>query len=725
MNGKLWLICMLISTLIISATESSAQDDFNITPLAQLQHNWMSGPLDVAVQGEYIYLACEWDGVRIVRQETNRTFTDVGHFLDDQSVRTVEVRGGWAYIDGAYETGLRILNVQNPAAPQLAATLASVTGIRKIRLYGDHAFVCTWNGLHIVNVADPLAPVVVYSQPEHTEIMDVEVHGTLAYLACDEAGLRVMDITDLAAPVIVAAYNASAGEEITGVSVANGYAFLAAGGAGMSVVNLATMQRVAQIDSFTYAFGIDVKNGFAYVHYGELECPLAVVDVANPLSPQTMGIYYPPVDLFDFEVVGNRAYIADYLYGLRILDVSNPSAPVETARHNRYGYNRDVLISGNTAFLEQEYRLVAMDITDPANPVELGDLEPRHGIRDVVLAGNLAIILQGWNQFVSIVDMSNPAASVELAQYHAEDNRDFYSVAVRGNYVYLGTASGMDILDIANPQSPVFAGSYDEGGWYESLTVGGQYLYCFDYSGRQLALDLSNPVDPQIAGQRAGSSSVDRAAAGNGYFYTANGRLIDIFSATNFANWAPLGRITLPGGSSAQVSDMFAAGNHLFVTSRDNTLNVYDVSDPAQPRLTGRRHTPGRAAGVGVSGSIAVIADGYSMGVYDCAAALPVADNPASGVTRAFALHAGYPNPFNAATQIAFELGAPQHVTLAVFDVLGRRVTTLADGPFAAGRHTIRWNGTDGAGATLASGRYYVRAAAGDAVQSMPVILLR
>jgi len=48
-------------------------------------------------------------------------------------------------------------------------------------------------------------------------------------------------------------------------------------------------------------------------------------------------------------------------------------------------------------------------------------------------------------------------------------------------------------------------------------------------------------------------------------------------------------------------------------------------------------------------------------------------------------------------------------VRLCVFDALGRRIRTLANGPFSSGRHTVTWLGTDQDGHLMASGVYFLK----------------
>lgn len=81
---------------------------------------------------------------------------------------------------------------------------------------------------------------------------------------------------------------------------------------------------------------------------------------------------------------------------------------------------------------------------------------------------------------------------------------------------------------------------------------------------------------------------------------------------------------------------------------------------------------------------------------------------------------ANYPNPFNATTQIEFELPVTNAVTLQVFDINGRLVTTLADDRFIAGSHTIAFDGSN-----FASGLYFARLSAGDFQMTHKMVLLK
>lgn len=86
-----------------------------------------------------------------------------------------------------------------------------------------------------------------------------------------------------------------------------------------------------------------------------------------------------------------------------------------------------------------------------------------------------------------------------------------------------------------------------------------------------------------------------------------------------------------------------------------------------------------------------------------------------------FSLAEAYPNPFNASTVVPFELSRAGDVSIAVYDLLGQRVASLAQGAFAAGKHRVAWSPAPG----LASGTYLVRLQSKDGVQAKRVVLMK
>ncbi len=79
-------------------------------------------------------------------------------------------------------------------------------------------------------------------------------------------------------------------------------------------------------------------------------------------------------------------------------------------------------------------------------------------------------------------------------------------------------------------------------------------------------------------------------------------------------------------------------------------------------------------------------------------------------VPEAFRLRPNYPNPFNSATTIRFELPAADHLTVEIFNIRGQRVRTLVQNrPYAAGYYRLKWDGRNERGLNVASGLYILR----------------
>ena len=98
-----------------------------------------------------------------------------------------------------------------------------------------------------------------------------------------------------------------------------------------------------------------------------------------------------------------------------------------------------------------------------------------------------------------------------------------------------------------------------------------------------------------------------------------------------------------------------------------------------------------------------------------------VSAEEAPAVPGALTLEQNHPNPFSGATEIAYALPAPSDVRLGVYDLLGRRVATLAEGGRPAGTHRAAFD----AGGRLASGVYFYRLEAGGQVQTRRMVVAR
>jgi hypothetical protein len=90
------------------------------------------------------------------------------------------------------------------------------------------------------------------------------------------------------------------------------------------------------------------------------------------------------------------------------------------------------------------------------------------------------------------------------------------------------------------------------------------------------------------------------------------------------------------------------------------------------------------------------------------------------GMPEEYALSQNYPNPFNPSTTIKYDLPTSLHVSLTVYDILGREVSVLVNERKNAGVHEVKFDGPD-----LASGVYFYRLQAGDFTQTKRMMILK
>ncbi len=105
--------------------------------------------------------------------------------------------------------------------------------------------------------------------------------------------------------------------------------------------------------------------------------------------------------------------------------------------------------------------------------------------------------------------------------------------------------------------------------------------------------------------------------------------------------------------------------------------------------------------------------------------AAKVAGRDEAVVPMCFRWLPSYPNPFNASTTLTFELDRADWVTVAIHDVHGRTVVTLANGSYPPGAHRLTWNGRDEADQPVSSGIYICTAKSSRHAVSQKIALIK
>jgi hypothetical protein len=236
--------------------------------------------------------------------------------------------------------------------------------------------------------------------------------------------------------------------------------------------------------------------------------------------------------------------------GLKIYDVSTPSAISAVGKMKLAGIGCGIGVSGAYAY--------------------------------VTLTDQMGLFYK-----MSVVDISNPASPILRGSVDLLPSLSAYThdVIASGTYVYVANGfSGLQIIDVSDPDAPSIAASFDTGGYANGLALSGGYAYIAVDVGGLLIADVSTPTSPTLVGGIPMPVSLCDVAVQSGYAYMAAGangvKIVDVTDPT-----APflVTTVDTPGyayGISA--SDQYA-----YIADGDEGLQAVDISDPANAFLCG------------------------------------------------------------------------------------------------------------------------------------------
>jgi hypothetical protein len=286
----------------------------------------------------------------------------------------VRVQDGVAYL-ARYKDGLRVIDVSNPSAPK---ELGASPTTRTDELYNDVKIAdgpggrryvlmaSNRRGVVVIDVTAPASPVEVTTFPPipegdpyinvHTLFLETIAGKTLAYVAdINTQGLDVYDVTEPAAPSPIVEYTHplvahDRSAHLHDLYVENGRAYLSYWSAGLTVVDVAAdppaATLVGRYDSYerrtNHSNWATTVGGRKIAVSGDEDFGAHVhivdADDASPTFMTRIGEFQlrPEVSVHNIMAFGDKAYIAYYQDGLRILDLADPTNPKLTSYFNTW-----------------------------------------------------------------------------------------------------------------------------------------------------------------------------------------------------------------------------------------------------------------------------------------------------------------------------------------------------------------------------------------------------
>ena len=323
------------------------------------------------------------------------------------------------------------------------------------------------------------------------------------------------------------------------------------GGGGHSNDDLEGEEDATGYSTGACCHDIDVQGEYAFI--ADSKEGLVVIDVSDPLHPDTDNPIYEPLDCFTKEIVvlDNYAFLAcgvstagSEFMGLAVIDVSNPTNPGTPIKVTTDGVASDIYITENFAYLTLgtfwnssagehggQQALAIIDISDPTNPGDPIYVSLSSLTYDVIVYRDHAYVGCG-EEGVAIIDVSNPN-SPGTPSYILSGSERLRHLSVYGDMLYAAevTSPGeLFMYNISNPSSPQYIDSNPNLGCFDDFLVVGDILY---YSRSQYfyIIDVEDPNNVVELEKKTTNAYAKGFYISGTYAYVAdNGGGIKVFS---------------------------------------------------------------------------------------------------------------------------------------------------------------------------------------------------
>ena len=540
----------------------------------ELLGRWGGGSFSLAKQGDLVYIGVGPDVVVLDVADPTAP-TEVGRVrLGDRIYQIVP--DGARMVVAAGAAGLWVVDIADPTQPAVLGVDADFVA-KAVAVDGDRAY-AMGDALYVVDLATPHAPTTVGVSAEFflSFLPGVVASGSTVFVATESDGLNVFDVTDPAAPSLVAQHPVA--DLTLGLALAGDLLYVASEPDGLTILDVSdrTTPTVIGRSEGGYGFRVHLDGARAFVATGDAQ----IIDVSDPTQP-TVGVEIDPrSEVFGVVGDGDLLYAAALGGGLEVWDVSVAAEPVRVGEFRDAAALPSISVNGGYAFgAAYDERLVVVDVTNSAAPELAGSLSVPASRRQarVDTEGGLAYVgdVSGTLRVIDTTDPANPSVIGALAT----PVRSWTGVIVSGDRVFVAGRDDpqLAIVDVSDPTAPTVAGVY----------FGDDAVWSADAQGDLVFLATSHSIEiisvqgdiPELVGVYPHSGCVVRVSGD--LLFTRDLSRLDIVDISDPANPQRLNLFSMGGFQSLDV-----AGRHAALQSEgdaDLTLTLVDVSDPASP----------------------------------------------------------------------------------------------------------------------------------------------
>jgi hypothetical protein len=399
------------------------------------------------------------------------------------------------------------------------------------------------------------------------------------------------------------------------VQISGNYAYCTTP-SGLLILDIATPQNPSLLGKFrciNTGWPIAISGNYAYLSAEEGLKVINVSDFSHPLAAGFLSVS----QITEISISDHYAFLSRYDGAFSIVDITDPSNPTLAASSI---IAKSVVARGQYVYAVGVDGFSILQLNFPANPLPISSLAMPASCTNITIAGDYAYIIGGAfnsGSFLSIVNISNPAAPYK--ECISGINGNMLDIAVAGDYAFIAdNIFGTRIIDISNPFSPRPMSTVGpDPKAHQRLCLKGNYAYVTDEYLGLLAFDISIPTLTHLAGiYRVSPPLINLAVSGRYAFITRQNSFgetgigVALLDITTLSNPDYIGILDVESFGTFGVD---VVGNYVYIGSQ--SLNIYDISNPASPSRIGSYGALGVVDAVKIRDSYAYIADGGYSGL--------------------------------------------------------------------------------------------------------------
>lgn len=430
------------------------------SPVGQFSNGFSANGLDVA--GNYAYVGMAGSGLKIIDVSDASNPKQVGSFSPGGTAYNVNISGKYAFVAFS-SAGLRIVDVSNPNSPVQVGVYDPPSNVYSVFVSGNFAYLACSDGFKILDISNITSPILVSEDLGGFTANNAYVSGKYAYVTYNNtvtSSLRIFDISSPSLPI--ATSSVGLGGNGYAVKISGKYAYVGGGVAGLKIVDISDVANPAVIGTYdangtNYAYGVDVSGKYAFVSYGT--SGLRVVDLLGAdISNANIGsIQTNDLTAWEDARIGNNLYINGGLnvgYG-GVLSRGNFGMFSSSTGNNLNIFNISVSTTASNnypALTVTDNGYVGVGTSSPIYDFEIGnDNRVTTATLRLIAAANtdsqIKLMEQDDNYGFSIIHSAGPNKLSVVSSYGVSQEKEVLTILNDGR-TGIGTSSPLYDLDV-------------------------------------------------------------------------------------------------------------------------------------------------------------------------------------------------------------------------------------------------------------------------------------